>query len=85
MFPNVMRLIFLVSFIFICGGCGGNDQGVILGNAEPNAIVTGRVIDSSTRIPIVGAEVTLLCNGKKLSVTSNSSNDPNLGRPRGRT
>lgn len=78
MFSNVMRLIFLVSFIFICGGCGGNDQRVIRENAEPNAIVTGRVIDSSTRIPIAGAEVTLLCNGKKLSVTSNSSNDPNL-------
>ncbi|MDA8413940.1 MAG: carboxypeptidase-like regulatory domain-containing protein [Desulfobacteraceae bacterium] len=78
MFSTVMRLIFLVSFVFICGGCGSNDQRIILGNAEPNAIVTGRVIDSSSRAPIVGAEVTLLCNGKKLSVTSISSNDPNL-------
>jgi len=73
-----MRLVLVVVLVLTCGGCGSNDQSVLQANTEPNAIVTGRVIDSSTRQPVGGAEVTLLCNGKKLSATSNNSSDPDL-------
>jgi len=78
MFFNAIRLILLAVLVFTCGGCGDGDQTVIRENASPNAIVTGRVIDSSTRLPVGGAVVTLLCNGTKLTVTTSNSSDPDL-------
>lgn len=80
MFSNAMRLVLVLVFVFTCVGCGNgnNDQTILRENATPNAIITGRVIDSSTRKPVGGAEVTLLSNGTKLSVTSNASTDPDL-------
>lgn len=80
MFSNAMRMVLVLVFVLTFGGCsnGNNDQTVLRENAEPNAIISGRVIDSSTRKPVGGAEVTLLCNGTKLSVTSNNSTDPDL-------
>lgn len=78
MFSNAMRLVLLVVCVLTCGGCSGKDQTVLRENTTPNTIVSGRVIDGSTRKPVGGAEVTLLCNGTKLSVTTNNSTDPDL-------
>lgn len=78
MFSKVMKLVVLAVFLLTGAGCGGDDHTVVTENAEPNAIVSGRVIDSATKKPIAGAAVTLVSNGTKVSVTSNSSADPDL-------
>lgn len=78
MFSKVMNVVVLAVFLLTGAGCGGDDHTVVTENAEPNAIVSGRVIDSATRKPVAGAEVTLVSNGAKVSVTTNSSSDPDL-------
>ena len=47
-------------------------------SAEPNGIVTGRVIDSITMQPVSDAEVILIANGEKFTTKSSSSTDPDL-------
>jgi hypothetical protein len=55
-----------------------DDRNISLQDASATGIVTGKVIDASTRAPIADAQVALIINGNKKTTTTSSSDDPDL-------
>ncbi len=72
---TVRSIIYFLTVVFISNlivGCGAGD---ILDNVKSRGVVTGKLIDVTTRKPIPNAEISLNINGDNRSATSKSNID----------
>ena len=75
-----LMLLFLVTAITLLAGCGDDNENfnAKIKVADATGIITGKVVDAATLVPIKSAKVVLFVNGTKAETRSSSSTDADL-------
>lgn len=73
-----VAILFLGMSFFVAGCDDTNFEPTIVKEASPTGVITGKVIDGNSRLPLEGVDLSLIVNGEKRTTQSSSSSDSDL-------